>query len=47
VNLVAIKRGGNTKTEITGDTKLKLGDVLYLVGRTEALEAFEKTISLD
>lgn len=47
VNLVAIKREGNTETEITGDTKLKLGDVLYLVGKTEALEAFEKTISLD
>lgn len=47
VNLVAIKREGNTQTEITGDTKLKLGDVLYLVGRTGALEAFEKTISLD
>jgi len=47
VNLVAIKRDGATQTEITGDTKLKLGDVIYLVGRYEALEAFEKTISLD
>ncbi|EON75778.1 Glutathione-regulated potassium-efflux system protein KefC [Lunatimonas lonarensis] len=46
VNLVAIKREGVTETNITGETRLKLGDVIYLVGKPEALQAFEKTVSL-
>ncbi|WP_209330247.1 monovalent cation:proton antiporter family protein [Lunatimonas salinarum] len=46
VNLVAIKRDGITETNITGNTKLKLGDIIYLVGKTEDLEAFEKTVTL-
>lgn len=46
VNLVAIKRGGTTETNITGDTKLKLGDIIYLVGKPRDLEAFEMTVSL-
>ncbi|MCC5938750.1 MAG: cation:proton antiporter [Lunatimonas sp.] len=46
VNLVAIKRAGATETNITGDTKLKLGDIIYLVGKPQDLEAFEKTVSL-
>ncbi|WP_114748902.1 cation:proton antiporter [Pleomorphovibrio marinus] len=46
VNIVAIKRGGETKTEITGDTKLKLGDIVFVVGKSDALEAFEEEVSV-
>lgn len=46
INVVAIKRNGKTKTDITGETKLKLGDVVYVVGRPEALERFEEEVGL-
>ncbi len=47
VNIVAIKRGEKTKTEITGDTKIKLGDIIYLVGKPDALAAFESEVTVD
>ncbi|MDO6436419.1 cation:proton antiporter [Cyclobacterium sp. 1_MG-2023] len=46
LNLVAIKRGGKTLTEITGHTKIKLGDVVYVVGKPEALESFEEEVGI-
>ncbi|MEX2514119.1 MAG: cation:proton antiporter [Cyclobacteriaceae bacterium] len=46
INLVAIKRDGITNTEITGDTKLKLGDLVYVVGKQEALEKFEEQVGI-
>ncbi len=47
VNVVAIKRGDKTITEITGDQKLKLGDTVYVVGKLEAIEAFQAEIEVD
>ncbi|MFC4873408.1 cation:proton antiporter [Negadavirga shengliensis] len=47
INVVAIKRDGKTKTDITGDTKLKLGDVVYVVGKPEALERFEEEVGIN
>ena len=47
LNLVAIKRQANTITEITGSHKLKLGDILYVVGKTEAIDDFQKHIEID
>jgi CPA2 family monovalent cation:H+ antiporter-2 len=47
VNIVAIKREGKTKTEITGDTKIKLGDIIYLVGKPDALSAFESEVTVE
>ncbi|MDN3688289.1 cation:proton antiporter [Cyclobacterium jeungdonense] len=46
INLVAIKRDGKTKTDIDGDTKIKLGDIVYVVARPEALEKFEEDVSI-
>lgn len=46
LNLVAIKRGGKTLTEITGHTKIKLGDIVYVVGKPEALESFEEEVGI-
>ena len=46
INLVAIKRDGETETEITGDTKLKLGDIVYVVGRPDALGKFEEEVGI-
>lgn len=46
VNIVAIKRKNITISEITGDEKLKLGDIVYAVGRPEALERFEAEIEI-
>ncbi|WP_375585883.1 cation:proton antiporter [Cyclobacterium xiamenense] len=46
INLVAIKRGGTTDTDIHGDTKIKLGDIVYVVARPEALEKFEDDVSV-
>ncbi|MEX0883925.1 MAG: NAD-binding protein, partial [Cyclobacteriaceae bacterium] len=46
INLVAIKRNGKTNTDITGDTKLKLGDIVYVVGKQEALEKFEEQVGI-
>lgn len=46
INMVAIKRDGKTETDITGHTKIKLGDIVYVVGRPEALERFEKEVSI-
>ncbi|AFL82806.1 Kef-type K+ transport system, predicted NAD-binding component [Belliella baltica DSM 15883] len=47
VNIVAIKRKNKTISEITGDEKLKLGDIIYAVGKPEALEKFEAEIEVD
>ncbi|SEJ58696.1 Kef-type potassium/proton antiporter, CPA2 family [Cyclobacterium xiamenense] len=46
INLVAIKRDGKTNTDIHGDTKIKLGDIVYVVARPEALEKFEDDVSI-
>ncbi|WP_162417313.1 cation:proton antiporter [Cyclobacterium roseum] len=46
INLVAIKRDGMTNTDIDGDTKIKLGDIVYVVARQEALEKFEEDVSI-
>ena len=47
VNLVAIKRKGSTITDITGDHKLKLGDLIYIVGKPDALESFRYEMELE
>lgn len=47
VNIVAIKRKDITISEITGDEKLKLGDIVYAVGKPEALEKFEAEIEIE
>ncbi|WP_373523249.1 cation:proton antiporter [Aquiflexum sp.] len=47
VNVVAIKRGNKTITEITGDQKLKLGDTVYVVGKMEAIEAFQEELEVN
>ena len=47
INLVAIKRDGKTVTEITGHTKIKLGDIVYVVGKPEALELFEEEVGIN
>jgi CPA2 family monovalent cation:H+ antiporter-2 len=46
INMVAIKRDGNTETEINGHTKIKLGDIVYVVGKQEAIERFEEEVSI-
>ncbi|MDN3667943.1 cation:proton antiporter [Echinicola jeungdonensis] len=45
VNLVALKRNGKTTSDINGETKLKLGDVVYVVGKPESLNKFEKEVT--
>lgn len=45
VNLVAIKRNGKTSSNINGETKLKFGDVVYVVGKPDALSQFEVEVS--
>jgi monovalent cation:H+ antiporter-2, CPA2 family len=45
INLVAIKRGEHTITEITGDEKIILGDIIYVVGKPEAIEKFSRMVS--
>lgn len=47
VNIVAIKRGDKTVSNITGIMKLKLGDLVYVVGNSESLLAFEKEVEMD
>jgi CPA2 family monovalent cation:H+ antiporter-2 len=46
INVVAIRRSGKTITEISAEEKLKLGDVVYVVGRPEALEEFEAQVEI-
>jgi CPA2 family monovalent cation:H+ antiporter-2 len=46
INLVAIKRGNQTITEITGDDKIKLGDIIYVVGKPKALEKFGELMGI-
>jgi monovalent cation:H+ antiporter-2, CPA2 family len=46
INVVAIRRSGKTITEIRAEEKLKLGDVVYVVGRPEALEKFEGELEI-
>jgi CPA2 family monovalent cation:H+ antiporter-2 len=47
INIVAIKRGDKTYSEISGDMKIKLGDLVYVVGKSESLLAFEKEVEID
>lgn len=47
INIVAIKRDGKTIISIDPDEKLKLGDVVYVAGRPEALEKFEEAVEVD
>jgi monovalent cation:H+ antiporter-2, CPA2 family len=47
INVVAIRRSGKTITEIRAEEKLKLGDVVYVVGRPEALEEFEAQVEIE
>ncbi|WP_041738674.1 cation:proton antiporter [Echinicola vietnamensis] len=44
VSLVALKREGQTTSHIDGDTKLKFGDIVYVVGKPDGLSEFEKAI---
>jgi CPA2 family monovalent cation:H+ antiporter-2 len=46
LNVVAIKRDGQTLTQILPDEKLKLGDIVYVAGRPEALEKFEAEVEI-
>lgn len=46
VNIVAIKRDEKTIYEITGDIKLKLGDLVYVVGGQEAIEKFQMEVEV-
>ncbi|MCH6236548.1 cation:proton antiporter [Cognataquiflexum rubidum] len=47
INIVAVKRGDTTTSNISGTMKLKLGDLVYVVGNSEALLAFEKEVEID
>ncbi len=47
VNIVAIKRNGVIFSDIHGHTKLKLGDIVYVVGNQEALNQFEASVGVD
>ncbi|EKB49554.1 cation:proton antiporter domain-containing protein [Cecembia lonarensis] len=47
INVVAIKRNGKTITTIHPDEKLKLGDVVYVAGKPDALEKFEADVEID
>lgn len=47
INVVAIRRSGKTITEISAEEKLKLGDVVYVVGPPEALEEFEAQVEIE
>ncbi|MFD2037666.1 cation:proton antiporter [Belliella marina] len=47
INIVAIKRKSATISEITGNEKLKLGDIVYAVGKPEALERFAEKLEID
>ncbi|WP_200976786.1 monovalent cation:proton antiporter family protein [Echinicola sp. 20G] len=44
INLVALKRDGKTTSNINGETKLKFGDIVYVVGKPESLGVFEKEV---
>jgi CPA2 family monovalent cation:H+ antiporter-2 len=41
INIVAVKREGKTIYDITGDLKLKLGDLVYVVGGQDGIEKFQ------
>lgn len=47
INIVAVRRGDTTMSNISGTMKLKLGDLVYVVGNSEALLAFEKEVEID
>jgi CPA2 family monovalent cation:H+ antiporter-2 len=47
VNLLAIKRGKETITEITGETSIKCEDILFVAGRPEKLKTFCDQVSLE
>ncbi|HSJ66926.1 MAG TPA: cation:proton antiporter, partial [Anditalea sp.] len=46
INIVAIRRKGRTFTDISGDTKLRLGDLIYVVGKPASLQEFEQKVTL-
>ncbi len=45
VNVVGIKQGDEYYFDLHGDTKIYEGDILYVVGRTNAIADFNKAIS--
>lgn len=47
INIVAIKRGEKVIYEITGDIKLKLGDLVYVVGNQIAIEKFQTAVEIN
>jgi monovalent cation:H+ antiporter-2, CPA2 family len=47
INIVAIKRNGVIFSDIHGMTKIKLGDIVYVVGNQDALNQFETSISIN
>lgn len=47
INIVAIKRDGKTIHEITGDIKLKLGDLVFVVGGQAAIERFQQEVEVE
>lgn len=46
VNIVAIKRNEKTIYNITGDDKIKFGDLVYVVGKQEAIERFQTQVEI-
>lgn len=46
VNVVAIKRDGKTISELDPGMKLKLGDMVYVVGNTDSLEQFGEAVEI-
>ncbi|UJP63301.1 cation:proton antiporter domain-containing protein [Mongoliitalea daihaiensis] len=47
INIVAIKRNGKTITDIKAEQTLKFGDAVYVVGKPDAIEIFEKELEVD
>jgi monovalent cation:H+ antiporter-2, CPA2 family len=47
INIVAIKRKGRTFSDLTGDTRLKLGDIVYVAGKPESLQLFEEELEIN
>ncbi|WP_143960457.1 cation:proton antiporter [Litoribacter populi] len=47
LNIVAIKRKGRTFTDLTGDTRFKLGDVVYVVGKPENIKKLEEELEVN
>ncbi|MBT0810897.1 cation:proton antiporter [Litoribacter ruber] len=47
LNIVAIKRKGRTFTDLTGDTRFKLGDIVYVVGKPEQIKMLEEELEVN